>query len=102
MDKNDIYEILKNICDPEIPIDIVNLGLVKNVSINDKKINIEMTLTTPRCPLEELIKNLIINAIKEKYPDLEVNIKFVFNKPWTTEDISKEGKEKLRNLGWNV
>ncbi|RMA93189.1 metal-sulfur cluster assembly factor [Hydrogenothermus marinus] len=102
MDKENIYNILSNICDPEIPLDIVNLGLVKDIKIKNNEILIKMTLTTPKCPLEDLIRKLVENAIKKEYPEAKVKIDFIFDKPWNTEEISEEGKEKLRKLGWNL
>jgi len=100
--KKDILEILKTVKDPEIPLDIVNLGLVDDVVVENKTVLIKMTLTTPKCPLEYLIKAMVINAVKGCYPDLDVNVVFSFDKMWNTKKISEEGKRKLKELGWNI
>lgn len=100
--ERDILEILSTIHDPEIPLDIVNLGLIEEISISDKDIIITMTLTTPNCPLRNLIKQMIENKIKENFPEKNVIINLVFDKPWNTERISEKGKEKLKALGWNL
>ncbi len=97
-----VLEILSTIHDPEIPLDIVNLGLVEQISISDKDITITMTLTTPNCPLRSLIKQMIENKIKENFPEANVIINLVFDKPWNTERISEKGKERLKSLGWNL
>jgi len=100
--EKEVLNILSTIHDPEIPLDIVNLGLIEKVSISDKDITITMTLTTPNCPLKNLIEQMIQNKIKEKFPETNIKIELVFDKPWNTERISKEGKEKLKALGWNL
>ncbi|WP_457621570.1 metal-sulfur cluster assembly factor [Persephonella sp.] len=99
----EILKLLKEVYDPEIPLDIVNLGLVRRIIINDARIEIVLTLTTPDCPLENLITKSIQNKLSSKLNGMvEVNIKFDFSKPWNTKMISEEGKEKLRSLGWKV
>jgi metal-sulfur cluster biosynthetic enzyme len=98
-----IYEIMKEIYDPEIPLDIVNLGLIKNININNGEINIVMTLTSPDCPLANVIITNIRNKLLQELEDVEkVNIHLDFTKSWTTDEISPDGREKLRKLGWNV
>ena len=100
--KEKVLDILSEICDPEIPLDIVSLGLVKDVLLENKNINVVMTLTTPKCPLEEIIKNVVLSKLKENFPDYTISLTFDFSKPWTSENISDEGKEKLRALGWKL
>ncbi|WP_457641792.1 metal-sulfur cluster assembly factor [Persephonella sp.] len=101
--KVEILKALKEVYDPEIPLDIVNLGLVRRIIIQDGNVEIVLTLTTPNCPLENLITKSIIGKLKEKLGDIsEISIKFDFSQPWNTEMISEEGKEKLRTLGWKV
>ncbi|ACO04264.1 MAG TPA: metal-sulfur cluster assembly factor [Persephonella sp.] len=99
----EILKLLKEVYDPEIPLDIVNLGLVRRIIIDDGKIEIVLTLTTPNCPLEDLITRSIINKLSKRLDGMtEVSIRFDFSKPWNTKMISEEGKEKLRSLGWKV
>ncbi len=99
----EILKLLKEVHDPEIPLDIVNLGLVRRIIIQDGKIEIVLTLTTPNCPLENLITKSILNKLGKKLNGMtDVSIKFDFSKPWNTKMISEEGKEKLRSLGWKV
>ncbi len=100
----EILEALKNVKDPEIPLDIVNLGFIREIKI-DKEGNLSIiaTLTTNDCPMESYIVKSIVGALKDKFPFLkEISIKFDFSIPWNTDFISKEGKEKLRELGWKI
>ena len=94
--ENDIYEILKTVMDPEIEIDIINLGLVYNILYDgDKDVRVEMTLSTPACPLGDAITDNVKNTINRKYPDFIVDVDVVFDPPWDASMISEEGKMKL-------
>ncbi len=97
--ENHIYELLKKVIDPEIGIDIINLGLVYNIVYDgDKKVYIEMTLSTPACPLSDALVENVKNIIKQYYPDFDVEVELVFDPPWNTSMISEEGKKKLGML----
>jgi metal-sulfur cluster biosynthetic enzyme len=100
----DILEALREINDPEIPLDIVSLGFIREVKIDeDNNLSIVATLTTQDCPMESYIVRSIIGKLKDTFPSLnEISIKFDFSNPWNTDFISSEGKEKLRNLGWKI
>lgn len=93
----DILEnILSYVMDPEIEIDIVNLGLIYELDYDGKNtVDIEMTLSTPSCPLSDAIVNSVKESIKAKYPDFQVNVKLVFDPQWHAGMISKAGKEML-------
>ncbi len=94
--ENDIYELLKQVIDPEIGIDIINLGLIYNIVYDgDKKVYIEMTLSTPACPLSDALVSAVKNIIKQKYPDFDVEVDLVFDPPWDASMISDEGKMRL-------
>ena len=91
-----IIERLKNIYDPEIPVNIYELGLVYDISIDpDKKVKIIMTLTSPNCPVAEDLPVEVRDAVRgiEGVTDAEVEI--VFDPPWDFEKISEEGKLEL-------
>ncbi len=91
-----ILELLKNVMDPEIEINIVDLGLIYEVAYDgDKSIDIEMTFSTPSCPLGETIVTNIKETIKQKYPDVTVTVEIVFDPPWSTALVSEEGKKLL-------
>ncbi|WP_297453036.1 metal-sulfur cluster assembly factor [Persephonella sp.] len=99
----DVLNSLKEVYDPEIPLNIVDLGLVKGIHVKDNNLEVVMTLTTPKCPLEKYIKNTIIRHLRKDFPQFEdISIQLDFSQPWTTKDISPEGLQRLRELGWNV
>jgi metal-sulfur cluster biosynthetic enzyme len=92
----DTLELLKSVMDPEVEINVVDLGLIYELYYDgDKKINIVMTFSTPSCPLGETIKTNIKETIKQKYPDFTVTIDVVFHPQWNTSMVSDEGKRIL-------
>lgn len=92
----DTLELLKNVMDPEIEINIVDLGLIYKLYYDgDKKINVVMTFSTPACPLGDTIKTDITETIKQKYSDFTVTIDVVFDPLWNTSMVSEEGKHIL-------
>ena len=91
MTKEDIIDILKTVYDPEIPIlDIYNMGLVYDVAVKDNDVDILMTLTTPACPMWDMILEMVKNAITQKYPDANVNIELTFEPTWNPDMIKDE------------
>jgi metal-sulfur cluster biosynthetic enzyme len=99
---NKIYDSLKEVYDPEIPLDIVNLGLVKAIDIRGNCINIVLMLTSPNCPLQDVIVSQVISKLKNDLNFENINITLDFTTPWFTSLITKEGKEKLQKLGWKI
>jgi len=93
--KERILELLKKVVDPEIGLDIVSLGLVYKVEINDDSINITMTLTTPGCPLHSTITEWVKNILWQEAPDKNVNVNLVWDPPWTPEKMTEEAKKQL-------
>ena len=93
--KEEIIKILKKCYDPEIPIDVWNLGLIYDMKISKNVINIIMTLTTPGCTMANHIADNIKNEIL-KYPNVKnVHIEISFDPIWEPEMITDFGKEKL-------
>jgi FeS assembly SUF system protein len=95
--KEEIVRVLKNIYDPEIPVNIYDLGLIYNINVDEQNnVEITMTLTAPNCPIaDQLLMNVkrhitLIDGIKD------VNIKLVFDPPW---DKSMMSDEALLELG---
>ncbi|HAV39499.1 MAG: metal-sulfur cluster assembly factor [Aquificota bacterium] len=103
MKELEILEKLKEIRDPEIPIDIVNLGLVYGVYLKDGVAHIDMTLTVPSCPAKGFFAQHIRDHILKNFPELkDVVVNFVFEPAWSKDKISQEGIQKLRSMGWNI
>ena len=94
-----IVRVLKTIYDPEIPVDIYELGLIYDVMVNtDDEVKILMTLTTPNCPVAESLPQEVEERIKslDEVKDCEVEI--TFDPPWTQELMSEEAKLELGML----
>ncbi len=91
--RNALYSVI----DPELGIDVVNLGLIYGIDIDDESVTITMTLTTPGCPLHESMSSAVYNAIRTLDPDKEVKINLVWEPPWTPERLTDQAKEML---GW--
>ena len=90
-----IFEI-KKVYDPEIPVNIYDLGLIYNIEIkNENEAYIEMTLTSPNCPVADSLPQMVkenISAVKEIK---KVDLKLVWNPPWTKDMMSEEAKLEL-------
>ena len=95
----EIIKITSGIYDPEIPVNIYELGLIYDVKISDQgDVKIEMTLTSPNCPVAESLPAEVEEKVKaiEKINDVEVNI--VFDPAWTKEMMSEEARLELGML----
>lgn len=94
--KDTVLELLKGIIDPEIGLNIVDLGLIYDVKIDENTIEITMTLTTPGCPMHNSITDWVERVLKMNYPNKEIKVNLVWEPRWTPERMSKEAKEILR------
>lgn len=100
--KEQVMELLKTVDDPELYINIVDLGLIYSVDVIEQdghpKVKITMTLTTPGCPLGSTINMLIKDALfplKEINVDKDVEIVVTFDPPWTVDMMNEEAKAEL-------
>ncbi|OJU93933.1 MAG: hypothetical protein BGO23_11750 [Solirubrobacterales bacterium 67-14] len=90
-------DLLHEVIDPEIGLDIVELGLLRSVEIEGGVARVEFTVTTPACPLSSYIENEIRSCLWQ-LPDLrEVEVECVYQPAWTPEDMSEKAKTAL---GW--
>lgn len=92
--KEQVYERLKSVMDPELFVDIVSLGLIYDVQLKENKIIIIMTLTTPGCPLAPVIDQLVREAIKP-LGNYEIVLDLVWEPAWTKDRMSDEAKLQL-------
>lgn len=91
-----IVTILKTIYDPEIPVDIYELGLIYDVFVNENKdVKILMTLTSPNCPVAETLPVEVQEKVKSLDDLNEVEVEITFDPPWTQELMSEEAKLEL-------
>ena len=87
-------EALKNVIDPEIGLNIVDLGLIYQIDFDEtnSKISLNMTLTTQFCPMGESITDAVKRALENAFPGREIQLELIFNPPWNYERISEEGQ----------
>lgn len=97
MTKEQVLEALKQVYDPEIPVDIVNLGLVYDVAIDDGIVRVKMTMTSPGCPVGDFLAGEVERAVRALGGVDAVGVEFVWDPPWTPERMSPEAKQ---TLGW--
>lgn len=93
--KEQVYEALQECYDPEIPVNIVDLGLVYDVQINDDKVDVKMTLTAPGCGMGGMIASNAQALIMDLPGVTEAHVDVVWDPPWDPSRISEEAKQKL-------
>tara|TARA_B110000438_G_scaffold219623_1_gene212597 strand:- start:898 stop:1200 length:303 start_codon:yes stop_codon:yes gene_type:complete len=94
--KNKVIEEIKKIFDPEIPVNIYELGLIYKVEIDEKnKVNVDMTLTSPNCPVAESLPNQVKDSIMKVEGVSEVDLKVVWEPPWDKNKMSEAAKLEL-------
>ena len=97
----DLTEAMKDVVDPELHINVVDLGLVYGVHVNDDNTaTIDMTLTSAACPLTDVIEDQTETALEGLVNSVTIN--WVWMPPWGLEKITDDGREQLRALGFNV
>ena len=97
MDLRDkVVKEIKKIYDPEIPVNIYDLGLIYDVKVDDQKnVDVIMTLTTPNCPVAESLPMEVENTVKEVREVKKVNLELVWDPPWNKSMITEAGKLEL-------
>ena len=97
----DIFEALRDVVDPELGINVVDLGLVYGVTVGEDRLaTIDMTLTSAACPLTDVIEDQAREALEGVVADFRIN--WVWMPPWGPESITDDGREQLRALGFNI
>src|SRR6185437_13621440 len=97
----DVKEALYDVVDPELGINVVDLGLVYDLALDDEGVAvIDMTLTSAACPLTDVIEDQTRSALDGLVKDFRIN--WVWMPPWGPEKITDDGREQLRALGFNV
>ncbi|NAZ85524.1 DUF59 domain-containing protein [Kineococcus sp. T90] len=97
----EVEEALKDVVDPELGINVVDLGLIYGLTVSDDNVaTIDMTLTSAACPLTDVIEDQTQQALADVVAGHRIN--WVWMPPWGPEKITDEGREQLRALGFNV
>ena len=93
--KERVLASIETVTDPELGINVVDLGLIYNVLIEDAKISVDMTLTSPGCPMAAMIASDVELAIREAFETMDVEVSIVWDPPWTPERLSPTGRTQL-------
>ena len=100
-DVADVEEALKDVVDPELGINVVDLGLVYGITVDESRhAVIDMTLTSAACPLTDVIEDQVDQALSDIVSAHRIN--WVWMPPWGPDKITDDGREQLRALGFNV
>lgn len=91
-----ISEMLKVVIDPELGVNIIDLGLVYEIKyVEDERIDIDMTLSTPACPLGDVIISNVQQTLQRNYSNYLINVQLVWEPEWSPEMVSQDGKDAL-------
>ena len=94
--ESDIREALRQVLDPEIGVNIVDMGLVYRIDVDGTRVRVVMTMTSPACPLADFLKELVTSAIHERVPDVTaVEIVVEWEPPWDPAMMSDEARRQL-------
>jgi len=97
-----LLDALKDVEDPEIPISIVDMGLVVNLEVVERRVQVQMTLTAMGCPAVDMIMDDVRECLGRE-PGIEgVDIEIVWSPIWTKDRVSEEGKASMRELGISI
>ena len=92
---DEVYEALREVYDPEIPINVVDLGLIYDVKLDEGNVDIKMTLTFAGCGMGPYIAQQAEWRLAELEGVEDINVELVFDPPWSPDQITEEGKELL-------
>lgn len=99
--EEEIEEAMKDVVDPELMVNVVDLGLLYGVQVDEEgNVTLDMTLTSPTCPLTDKIEydtRYVLDGLAKS-----VTLNWVWLPPWNLEMISDDGREQLRSIGYNI
>ncbi len=93
--EEEIMEALEEVYDPEIGLNVVELGLIYGVKVEGKKVKVTMTLTVPGCPLAQTITEYVGNRIRQMDDVDDVDVELTFDPPWSLERMTPEARKKI-------
>lgn len=100
---HEVREALKVVRDPEIPVNVVDLGLIYEVKASeDGVVDVDMTLTSMGCPVQDMIQADAELAAMKVEGVRRVNVQFVWSPPWSTDKMTEDGKKQMRMFGFNL
>ncbi len=97
--KSKVLYALRFVTDPEIPINVVDLGLIRKLEVKDSKVYMKVVMTAPGCPYSAMIVQQVEESIKAAIPELEeVKVELEEFPPWTPFEMTKQGREQFKKL----
>jgi metal-sulfur cluster biosynthetic enzyme len=97
-----VWACLREVLDPEIPVSLVDLGLIYGVDVDEGAVRIDLTYTATACPCMEFIREDVQDRLSQEPWVRAVEIREVWDPPWTTDRITIEGRARLRSVGVGV
>ena len=98
---DDVTEAMKDVIDPELGINVVDLGLIYDVTVDEANVAVlDMTLTSAACPLQDVIEDQTPSVLQDLVSDVKIN--WVWMPPWGPDKITDDGREQLRAIGFTV
>lgn len=96
--KEEVRDNLKEVIDPELDVNIVDLGLVYEIEVDENSVRILMTLTSKGCPLHGVIKEMVKREVRKIEDVEEIEFELTFDPPWSPEKMTDEGRDKVGNI----
>ena len=93
--KLEIIEVLRRVIDPELGINIIDMGLVYAIRVAEERILIDMTLSSPYCPMGDSILKAVVNSLDQAFPGFEAVVTLVWEPAWSYDQLTEEGKKLL-------
>ena len=97
-----LLEALREVIDPDLGINIVDLGFVRKATVDAGAAELELTLTSPACPLTSIITDQIRAAIVDTGMVTDYHVSWVWTPPWTPAEVTESGREQLRAIGFSL
>lgn len=98
--ESQIIESLRKVIDPDLGVNIVDLGFVRDVQVDGSRASLDMTLTNPFCPLTAVIEDQMRNELVTEGVLEDFDVSWVFDPPWCPDQISEEGRKQLHCIGF--
>ena len=97
-----VIAAIKKVKDPELPINIYDLGLIRKIEIEDGKVHVDMTLTTPNCPVADLMPSQVFEEVSKVEGVVSVRVELVWEPSWSVADLTKRGKAALELMDIDI
>lgn len=99
LNETSVWQALSEVMDPELPISIVDMGLIYSVTVRHKKVDIEMTFTAMACPAMEMMVGDVQDRVNSLAAGVSTHVSVVWNPPWTKARLTERGRDVLQSFG---